>query len=91
MFPEYAPWERDPDMVINAMEECKVTGILYKVDNPAYCTLELRLLKNPEDSDEAVITVNYHVGADIPEFIVLTSKVKWALALDLKAGQRYKL
>lgn len=60
--------------------EANFKGIEYKVDNPAYCSLTLSFIK-PRTDLEAVsqISVNFHADSDIPDFIVLASKVKKAL------------
>jgi len=86
--PVNPPW--DYIIGLGAMEECKVTDIKYFVGDPVYSSLTLEFVDKSNKSEKEFY-VNFHPVDNEPDFLVLASKVKKALAVDWQPDLEFKM
>lgn len=83
----YAPWDY---IGLGPIEECKVIECTYMVSDPVYCRIRLEFV-DKTGKTETDFYVNFHPVENEPDFLVLASKVKKALAVDWQPDMEFKM
>eukprot|EP00117_Sycon_ciliatum_P015927 scpid27733/ scgid1934/ Bromodomain and WD repeat-containing protein 1; WD repeat-containing protein 9 len=84
------PWTKKK-FPVRDHEVCYVVNVHFVVGPPTLCNLKLRVISSaPNRPDRSTFSIQYHDYDNVPDFIVLYSRVKEALECQWKAGDHFR-